>query len=228
VGDHPVYLPSSPLISRSRHRPLYRQSAILERETGIDLSRATLDGWVMWVGELLRPITAAMGQELLSGSYIQADETTVGVQMQDGRGKNHQAYLWQYSRPRGSVVFDAACWAHARRKFFDAVKLNPKDQTSIRIVVQTNELFAIDAQARDEDLSQMERHLLRMEKSKPLLDQIKTTIEAARAGATSAFNSRDDAKTLLDSIPKDSVSGLRDLVSCPRNSRYIRKGRSRW
>jgi Transposase IS66 family len=47
--------------------PLYRQSAILERETGIELSRATLDSWVMQVGELLRPITAAMGQELLSG-----------------------------------------------------------------------------------------------------------------------------------------------------------------
>jgi transposase len=88
------------------HVPIYRQSAILERETGIDLSRATLDGWVMRVGELLRPITAAMGQELLSGSYIQADETTVGVQMHDGRGKNHQAYLWQYSRPTGPVVFD--------------------------------------------------------------------------------------------------------------------------
>jgi hypothetical protein len=30
----------------------------------------------------------------------------VGVQMHDGRGKNHQAYLWQYSRPGGPVVFD--------------------------------------------------------------------------------------------------------------------------
>jgi transposase len=204
------------------HVPLYRQSAILHRETGIDLSRATLDGWVMRVGELLRPITAAMGQELLSGSYIQADETTVGVQMHDGRGKNHQAYLWQYSRPGGPVVFDfrmgreregpkrflgnfegilqsdgygaydhiggesivhAACWAHARRKFFDAVKLNPKDQTSIQIVAQMNELFAIDAKARDEGLSQIDRHLLRLEKSKPLLEQIKTAIEAARAAA---------------------------------------------
>jgi transposase len=204
------------------HVPLYRQSAILERETGIDLSRATLDGWVMRVGELLRPIAAAMGQELLSGSYIQADETTVGVQMHDGRGKNHQAYLWQYSRPGGAVVFDfrmgreregpkrflgnfggilqsdgyggydhiggegivhAACWAHARRKFFDAVQLNPKDQISIRIVAQMNELFAIDAKARDEGLSEIDRHLLRLEKSKPLLDQIKTAIEAARAAA---------------------------------------------
>ena len=81
------------------HVPLYRQSAILERETGIELSRATLDGWVMRVGELLRPISGAMGQELLKGDYIQADETSVGVQMHEGRGKNHLAYLWQYSRP---------------------------------------------------------------------------------------------------------------------------------
>ena len=46
-----------------------------------------------------------------------------------------------------------------------------------------NELFAIDAQARQEGLSQIDRHLLRMEKSKPLLAQIKTAIEAARAAA---------------------------------------------
>jgi transposase len=204
------------------HVPIYRQSAILERETGIELSRGTLDSWVMRVGELLRPISAAMGQELLSGSYIQADETTVGVQMHDGRGKNHQAYLWQYSRPGGAVVFDfrmgreregpkrflgnfegilqsdgygaydqiggkqlvhAACWAHARRKFFEAVKLNPEDQTSIRIVALLNELFAIDAQARLEGLSQMDRHALRLDKSKPLLEQLKVKIQAARADA---------------------------------------------
>jgi transposase len=77
----------------------------------------------------------------------------------------------------------AACWAHARRKFFDAVKLNAKDQTSIRIVAQLNELFAIDAQAREEVLSQIDRHVLRLEKARPLLEQIKAAIQAARAGA---------------------------------------------
>jgi transposase len=195
------------------HVPLYRQSAILERETGIEIPRATLDGWVMRVGELLRPITVAMGQELLKGDYIQADETPVYVQMHDGRGKNHQAYLWQYSRPGGAVVFDfrmgreregpkrflgnfegilqsdgygaydhiggegivhAGCWAHARRKFFEAVKLNPRDQTSIRIVALMDELFAIDKKARKENLNPSDRHLLRQEKAKPLLEQIKT------------------------------------------------------
>ena len=90
----------------SDHLPLYRQSVILEREAGVEISRATMDGWVMRVGELLIPIAEAMRRELLAGSYIQADETTVDVQMHDGRGQNHQAYLWQYGRPGGGVVFD--------------------------------------------------------------------------------------------------------------------------
>ena len=88
------------------HIPLYRQSVILERETGIEIGRATLDGWVMRVGELRVPIASAMRLELLDDSYIQADETPVGVQTHDKRGKNHRAYLWQYGRPGGNVVFD--------------------------------------------------------------------------------------------------------------------------
>jgi transposase len=83
------------------HQPLYRQSRMLERDSGVELSRATLDGWVLKVGELLIPMASAMRQGLLRGTYIQADETPVDVQMHDGRGKNHQAYLWQYSRPEG-------------------------------------------------------------------------------------------------------------------------------
>lgn len=88
------------------HLPLYRQSAILARDAGVEVSRATLDDWVLHVGELLVPLVGAMRHELLSESYIQADETPVLVQMHDGRGKNHQAYLWQYGCPGGNVIFD--------------------------------------------------------------------------------------------------------------------------
>ena len=70
------------------------------RDLGLEISRATLDGWVLKVGELLIPMVAAMRRELISGSYIQADETPVDVQMREGRGKNHQAYLWQIQSPR--------------------------------------------------------------------------------------------------------------------------------
>jgi transposase len=85
------------------HTPLYRQSVILERDIGLEISRATLDGWVLKVGELRVPMVAAMRRELITGTYIQADETPVDVQTREGRGKNHQAYLWQYSRPGGTV-----------------------------------------------------------------------------------------------------------------------------
>jgi transposase len=207
------------------HTPLYRQSAILERDTGLKLSRATLDGWVLRVGELLIPMVAAMRRELISGGYIQADETPVDVQMHEGRGKNHQAYLWQYGRPGGTAVFDfrlsrgrdgpkeflgrfegilqtdgyaaydqiggprmvhAACWAHSRRQFFEAVQLNPKDPVATPIVARMDELFAIDAEARQEGIDLAGRHALRQEKAKPLLEVIRKQIEAARSSALPA------------------------------------------
>jgi transposase len=209
----------------SDHQPLYRQSVILERETGIEISRATMTGWVMRVGELLLPIAGAMGRELLAGSYIQADETPVDVQTHDKRGKNHRAYLWQYGQPGGSVVFDfrmgrnregpkrflgqfegilqsdgyaayeqvggpkmvhASCWAHSRRKFFDALKLNPDDRVAARIVGQMNDLFAIDAEARAQNLDHAARQVLRTERARPLLEQIRRQVEAARASALPA------------------------------------------
>jgi transposase len=202
------------------HQPLYRQSVILERETGVEISRATMDGWVMHVGELLIPIAAVMRRELLADGYIQADETTVDVQMHDGRGQNHQAYLWQYGRPGGGVVFDfrlgrgregpkeflaqfegilqtdgygaydhvggpkmvhAVCWAHARRKFFEAAKLNAADATATRIVARIDDLFGIDALARAQGLDHDARHALRLERAKPLVEIIRGEVEAARA-----------------------------------------------
>jgi transposase len=207
------------------HTPLHRQSVILERDIGLEISRATLDGWVLKVGELLTPMVAAMRRELISGNYIQADETPVDVQMHEGRGKNHQAYLWQYSRPGGSVVFDfrlgrgrdgprqflgqfegilqtdgyaaydqiggprmvhAACWAHSRRLFFEAVQLNPRDPVATPIVARMDELFAIDAEARRKELNVAARHVRRHERAMPLLDEIRGRIEAAQSSALPA------------------------------------------
>jgi transposase len=204
------------------HTPLHRQSMILERDIGLEISRATLDGWVLKVGELLIPMVAAMRRELISGSYIQADETPVDVQTREGRGQNHQAYLWQYSRPGGTVVFDfrlgrgrdgpkrflgqfegilqtdgytaydqiggprmvhAACWAHARRQFFEAVQLNPRDPVASPIVERMDELFSVDATARRKALTTAARHVLRQATARPLLDDIRSKIEAAQSVA---------------------------------------------
>jgi transposase len=88
------------------HSPLFRQSVALLRDAGIDISRATMCGWVMTIGEMLMPVVGVMQKQLLAGTYIQADETPVDVQTHDGSGTNHQAYLWQYGTPGGMTVFD--------------------------------------------------------------------------------------------------------------------------
>jgi len=184
------------------HLPLYRQAVMMEREAGVEVGRATLDGWVMRVGELLGPLVGAMRRDLLSTSYLQADETPVPVQMHDQRGENHQAYLWQYGKPGGETVFDfclgrgregprkflgkwegvlqtdgyaayddiggpklvhVGCWAHARRKFVDAVKVNPQDAAAVAMVTRMDALFLIDGDARRRALSAEERHAQRQE-----------------------------------------------------------------
>jgi transposase len=194
------------------HLPLYRQAVMMEREAGIQIGRATLDGWVMRVGELLGPMVGAMRRDLLAASYIQADETPVPVQMHDGRGENHQAYLWQYGKPGGETVFDfclgrgregprkflgqwegilqtdgyaayddiggpklvhVGCWAHARRKFVDAVKVNPQDAAAVAMVTRMDALFLIDRDARRRALSTDERHTQRSEYVEEWLQEIR-------------------------------------------------------
>lgn len=223
------------------HLPLYRQSAILERETGVEICRATLDGWVMRVGELLAPVARAIGREVLAGGYVQADETTVDVQMHDRRGHNHEAYLWQYGQPGGGVMFDfrlgrgrdgpkeflgdyegilqtdgyiayekvggpklvhAACWAHSRRGFVDALKLNPRDAATKDIVALIDELFAVDAEARKLSLDAAARDALRQQRSRPLLDQIKAAVEAAGNGALPSSKLGEAIKYTLGLWPK--------------------------
>ena len=199
------------------HNPLYRQSVALLRDAGIDISRATMCGWVMTIGEMLMPVAKAIERQLLAGNYIQADETPVDVQTHDGSGTNHQAYLWQYGTPGGMTVFDfrmsrkregplnflgnfegllqtdayaaydrvggaqmvhAGCWSHARRYFVDAVKLNKQDAASIRAVQLMDKLFAIDAQAREENKDHAARHVLRQQHAPSLLDEIRIHILA--------------------------------------------------
>jgi len=196
------------------HLPLYRQAVMLEREAGVEIGRATLDGWVMRVGELLAPVIAAMRRNLLTASYLQADETTVPVQMHDKRGENHQAYLWQYGKPGGETVFEfclgrgregprkflghwegvlqtdgyaayddvggpklvqVGCWAHARRKFVDAVKLNPQDAEAVAMVTRMDALFLIDRDARQRELSVEERLAQRRQYAEEWLTAIHET-----------------------------------------------------
>ncbi len=77
----------------------------------------------------------------------------------------------------------AACWAHARRQFFEAVQLNPRDPVATQIVAQMDELFAVDSEARRKTLTTAARHIRRQETARALLDDICSKIEAAQSAA---------------------------------------------
>ena len=194
------------------HLPLYRQEAILRRETGMEISRTTLDGWVMHVGELLLPIREAMRKDLLAGSYLQADETTVLVQSRDKRGSHQQGYLWQFGRPGGEVVFEFApgrgrdvavrflgqwegklqtdayvgyekvggpkllhygCFAHARRYFVDAVKVNADDGEAAKMVIRMDALFTVERGARELGLTGAAKLAHRQQHGQSWLDELR-------------------------------------------------------
>jgi transposase len=87
------------------HLPVYRQCAALAEDFGIELDRKTLTDAVLAAGGLLQAVVRAQRLELLSGSYLQADETTVPCQTGEKTGRNHRAFIWEFSEPGGRVVF---------------------------------------------------------------------------------------------------------------------------
>jgi len=203
----------------ANHQPLYRQCVGLLRDAGLELSRMTLSGWMMQAGSFLQAISGAMKTDLCAGSYIQADETTVGVQSERTKGRNHLGYMWEYSRPGGPVVFDfqmgrgregprqflgpfagilqsdgfsayaqiggaglihAACWAHVRREFVDAIKVAGEDAEAAQIVASISELYSIEKQARESGLDFEQRRALREQESVPKLTALKEKIVGMR------------------------------------------------
>ena len=85
--------------------PAYRQCWILERDARIELSRQTLVNVILKAGGLLQALQAPIQADLFAHHYLQADETPVPCQVPEKTGRNHQAYLWEFSRPGGPALF---------------------------------------------------------------------------------------------------------------------------
>ncbi len=95
------------------HLPLYRQEQILWRH-GVAITRRTLAEWNGAVADLLRPIVrTGMQEQLFMSPWIQCDDTTLDVQIEDGNPKIRTGHMWVYRGIEGEVLYDFT-WARNR------------------------------------------------------------------------------------------------------------------
>jgi transposase len=67
-------------------------------------------------------------------------------------------------------IVEVGCWAHARRRFKEAVRTSPKE--AAQVVAWIGELYGLERRARKRKLDADGREQLRQQQSKPILDRI--------------------------------------------------------
>lgn len=73
-------------------------------------------------------------------------------------------------------VTEVACWAHARRKFYDAQ--DSDGQRAAEMLALVGELYAIEREAKEQDLDEAATLALRQARSGPVLARIKAWLDA--------------------------------------------------
>ena len=82
-----------------------------------------------------------------------------------------------YAGQAGGHVTEVACWAHARRKFYEA--RNSDAATSTQALAYIRLLYDVEDEAKE--LSAPQRQGLRQERSVPRLNQFKAWLESQQA-----------------------------------------------
>lgn len=98
--------------------------------------------------------------------------------------------LYEAGRKPGPIV-EAACWAHARRKFFDLARIK-KAPIAIEAIKRIDALFAIERDING--LSSEQRLSVRAERSRPLLTDLATWLRGERR----RLSSQNDTAKAID------------------------------
>lgn len=70
-------------------------------------------------------------------------------------------------------ILEVACWAHARRKFYDVAIASTAPTIAHEAVERINALFHIEAHCTKTHMTTAQRHAYRAEKAKPLVDALR-------------------------------------------------------
>ena len=81
------------------HLPFYRQQQIFKRQHQVNIDRNLMCHWMKRCCVVLGILYEAMRAELLSGNYLQIDETFIKLLDPDTKGKAKQSHFWVIRRP---------------------------------------------------------------------------------------------------------------------------------
>jgi len=79
------------------HLPFYRQEKQLLRLGG-DICRASMCNWAQKVATACQPLLNLLQDEIVSGNYVNIDETPVQVLLEPGRAPTTKSYMWVFRR----------------------------------------------------------------------------------------------------------------------------------
>lgn len=74
--------------------PLYRQAVLLGRFGGTDISRNTVAGSIVRLGQMVQPVVNLLRDELLDAPLVFGDETELQVLKEPGRSAQTKSYVW--------------------------------------------------------------------------------------------------------------------------------------
>ena len=80
---------------------------------------------------------------------------------------------------RSGDVIEVGCWAHARRKFYEARTTDPRH--SHVALAYIRRLYIVESDAKEAKLDDDARRALRQERSVPILEELFTWLEGVRA-----------------------------------------------
>ena len=111
--------------------------------------------------------------------YLYSDDKSgvhVRKQLQGWRGYLHADASNVYDElfKQNPEIREIACWAHARRKFFDIATASAVRITAHEAVERINALFEIERHASEQTLLPKDRQALRQERAVPLIAQFRT------------------------------------------------------
>jgi transposase len=161
-----------------------------------------------------------------------ADRTGAGPQ---GWLRDYEGYLQAdaYAGYRAlydtGLVTEVACWAHARRKFYDARMTNPG--VCLQAIARIRTLYDVERNAREQEFEPDQILALRQERAAPLLEQFRQwmnerdVLPKSPTGAAIQY-----VRSRWDAFTRYTTSGVLAIDNNPAENalRRVALGRKNW